>query len=254
MSVKNRCVCAMVLMIGGLLWAPTEPLLGQAGAWTGWITDEKCGPKGPSLEHKDCTLKAAKDGGKVVLYDVDTKRHLPLDDQELAQRHIGYLVTVRGSIKGNAITVASIERAPEARAAAAGSVTGTAGIGASQVLCTALSPDALGRTTSRAYTTTNSQFDNATLKHCEYRGGADVVSVTLALGAGARERFDTSTKFPGVQAVPGIGDLANWEPVRGTLSVFAGMRSVEVRVSPSHGTAVLRQEHARRIAALVLGR
>lgn len=143
-------------------------------------------------------------------------------------------------------------RSLDAQAATTGS--GAAGIGPSQVLCTTLTPEALGRLTSRAYATTNSQIDNATLKHCEYRGGADVVSVTLAIGAGARERFDTSTKFPGTQPVPGVGDLANWEPVRGTLSVLSGARAVEVRISPSHGAGALRQEHARRIAALVLGR
>jgi hypothetical protein len=42
--------------------------------------------------------------------------------------------------------------------------------------------------------------------------------------------------------------------VRGTLTVLAGARTVEVRVSPSHGTPALRQQHARAIATLVLSR
>ncbi len=124
---------------------------------------------------------------------------------------------------------------------------------AAPALCTSLTPDALGQITSRTYETTNSQIDNATLKHCEYRGGAHVVSVMLAIGTGARTRFDSAAKMPGIQPVSSVGDLANWEPVRGLLSVLAGERSVEVSVNASHGAPAARQQMASAIARSVLG-
>ena len=83
--------------------------------------------------------------------------------------------------------------------------------------------------------------------------GLLLMSATLALGSGARERYEASSKFPGVKAVSGIGDLASWEPARGTLSVLAGARAVDVRISPSHGSAAERRELSRQIAALALG-
>jgi hypothetical protein len=127
------------------------------------------------------------------------------------------------------------------------------GSGAPQVLCTTLTPETVGRITSRTYATTSSQIDNATLKHCEYRGGPAVVSVMLAIGAGARTRFDTAAKTPGVQPVPGVGDQASWEPVRGTLSVLAGEQSAEISVNASHGAPAARQQMATAIARAVLG-
>ncbi len=140
-----------------------------------------------------------------------------------------------------------------------GVVAGEPAVGAqgptagSRALCVALTPQALGQITSASYASTNSQIDNATLKHCEYRGGANVVSVMLATGPDARTRFDTAAKFPGLQAVSGVGDQANWLPVRGMLSVRAGQRSVEVSVSAGHGTAAVRQQMAVTIAQLALG-
>lgn len=128
-----------------------------------------------------------------------------------------------------------------------------AGTTTSQTLCTTLPPDALGTIASRSYTETTSQIDSATLKHCEYRGGAHVVSVMLAIGPEARTRFETAAKFPGVQPTPGVGDRANWEPVRGRLSVLARDRSVEVSVNGPHGTAAVRQQLAVAIARRALG-
>ena len=124
---------------------------------------------------------------------------------------------------------------------------------APQALCTSLTLEALGQITSRSYTETNSQVDTAALKHCEYRGGANVVSIMLAVGPDARSRFDTAAKMPGVQPVAGIGDQANWEPVRGKLAVLRSGQSVEVTVNAPHGAAAARQKMAVEVARRVLG-
>lgn len=121
-----------------------------------------------------------------------------------------------------------------------------------QTLCTQITPAALSAITSASYAETSSQIDTATMKHCEYRGGQDTVSIMLVTGSGAQERFDLSTRFPGIEPVSGIGDHANWEPVRGTLSLIAGDRAVEVRISKSHGADAARQQFARAIAQLLL--
>lgn len=123
---------------------------------------------------------------------------------------------------------------------------------APQTLCEQITPAALAAITSTSYSTTTSRIDTATMKHCEYRGGLNTVSLMLVLGPGSRERFDVSTRFPGIQPVSGVGDRANWEPVRGTLSILAGDRAVEGAVSSSHGAGPERQQLARQIAQLLV--
>lgn len=110
----------------------------------------------------------------------------------------------------------------------------------------------MGAITSASYTATTSQIDTTTVKHCEYRGGLHHVSVMFVRGSNAAERFETSARFPGIQTVPGLGDRANWERVRGTLSAIAGDRAVDISVSAAHGTDQVRQQFARQIAELVL--
>ena len=39
---------------------------GTKGTWTGWVTDEHCGAKGASADHKACAEKCLKDGSKLV--------------------------------------------------------------------------------------------------------------------------------------------------------------------------------------------
>ena len=146
--------------------------------------------------------------------------------------------------------------APPAASPAAGSPDASAAPGSPasspETLCAQVTPAAVGAITSASYSTTTSQVETAAMKHCEYRGGLNTVSLMLVLGPGARERFDMSTRFPGIQPVSGVGDRANWEPVRGTLSILAGDRAVEVTVSSSHGAGPARQQLAQQIAQLLV--
>ena len=96
---------ALILSLGLSLTA-------AEGKWTGWITDQKCGAKGAKAEHKECALKCAEAGEKLVFYNNADKKLYSLDNQELAKQHVGHEVTVEGTIddQGN-ITVAKIMQA-----------------------------------------------------------------------------------------------------------------------------------------------
>jgi hypothetical protein len=96
--------------------ALTLPLAARAdeGQWTGWITDDHCGAKGAKAEHKDCALKCLGDGGSLVFYNPADEKLYKLDNQDLAKEHLGHEVTVKGTVEGDAIKVASIEAAAAA--------------------------------------------------------------------------------------------------------------------------------------------
>lgn len=124
----------------------------------------------------------------------------------------------------------------------------------SGTLCARVAPAAIGQITGATYADTSSQADLPAMKHCEYRGGQNVVSITVIVGANAASRFQTSKQFPGIESVSNLGDAAVWEPVRGALSVLAGDRAVDVTVNRPHGSASVRQQFARQIVQLVLAR
>ena len=81
-----------------------------AGSWTGWITDEHCGAKGNSADHKGCALKCVKEhGAKLVFYNNADQKIYKLDNQDLAMKNVGQEVTVSGEVKDDAIKVSGIE-------------------------------------------------------------------------------------------------------------------------------------------------
>jgi hypothetical protein len=79
-----------------------------AGSWAGWVTDEQCGAKGANAAHKAGAEKCLEKGGKLVLYNSGDKKLYKLDKQDLARRHLGHEVMVRGSVAGDSIQVDSI--------------------------------------------------------------------------------------------------------------------------------------------------
>jgi hypothetical protein len=84
---------------------------GTAGSWTGWITDDHCAAKGAKAEHKDCAIKCLGNGGKLVFYNPADEKIYSLDKQDVAEKHLGHEVTVKGEVDGSAIKVQSIEMA-----------------------------------------------------------------------------------------------------------------------------------------------
>jgi hypothetical protein len=84
---------------------------GTKGTWTGWVTDEHCGAKGASADHKACAEKCAGRGDKLVFYNTEDKKIYSLDKQDLAKGSIGQEVKVTGEVDGKSIKVESISAA-----------------------------------------------------------------------------------------------------------------------------------------------
>jgi hypothetical protein len=84
---------------------------GTQGSWTGWVTDEHCGAKGASADHKACAEKCLEKGGKLVFYNTGDKKIYSLDNQDMAKKNIGHEVKVTGEVTGKDIKVASIDTA-----------------------------------------------------------------------------------------------------------------------------------------------
>jgi hypothetical protein len=98
-----------VLLSVALVFAFTLPLTAADSSWTGWISDSKCGAGGAKAEHRECALKCAEGGQKLVLVTSDSKVHA-LDNQALAKEHAGHQVTVHGSADASGdIKVSKIE-------------------------------------------------------------------------------------------------------------------------------------------------
>jgi hypothetical protein len=84
--------------------------LAESGSWTGWITDAKCAPKVKA----DCAKKCAEAGEKLVFVDSDAKTVIQVANQDALKGHEGHHVTLKGKLENGAITVSSVEMAPEA--------------------------------------------------------------------------------------------------------------------------------------------
>lgn len=81
----------------------------HAGSWTGWVTDDHCAAKGANAAHADCAKKCLGNGGKLVFYNAGDEKIYNLDNQKLAEEHLGHEVVVKGTAEGDTIKVESIE-------------------------------------------------------------------------------------------------------------------------------------------------
>jgi hypothetical protein len=84
--------------------------LAESGSWTGWITDARCAPRVKA----DCAKKCADAGEKLVFVDSDAKTIIQVANQDALKGHEGHHVTLKGKLENGAITVSSVEMAPEA--------------------------------------------------------------------------------------------------------------------------------------------
>lgn len=96
----------------GLLFALSVATLALAadGTWTGYISDSHCGAKGVGEKHADCAAKCVKEKGAsyVFVNDADHKVY-DITDQDKVAAHAGHHVTVKGSLDGDKLTVASLD-------------------------------------------------------------------------------------------------------------------------------------------------
>jgi hypothetical protein len=110
MSKKIGLFAALLAVVLLVATVPAKAA-GTAGSWNGWITDEACGAKGASADHKACAEKCMGKGSKLVLYNTGDKKIYHLDKQDMAKEHIGHEVTVTGTADGDKIAVDSIAAA-----------------------------------------------------------------------------------------------------------------------------------------------
>jgi hypothetical protein len=113
-SMKRLSVGLVASLV--LLALASVPLF--AGAETsvsGYITDSHCKGEGAKDGHKDCALKCAHEkGAKLGVWDAASSKFYTLDDQKKAEEFAGMSVTVKGTVEGETLKVASITKAEKA--------------------------------------------------------------------------------------------------------------------------------------------
>jgi hypothetical protein len=86
--------------------------LAADGTWTGYISDSECGAKGANEKHTACAAKCVKEhGAKYVFVNDADKKVYAIDDQDKVSAHAGHHVTVKGSVDGDNLKLASISMA-----------------------------------------------------------------------------------------------------------------------------------------------
>jgi hypothetical protein len=105
MKNKFAAVMAFALCSGALAFAAESSM-------TGYISDSNCGAKGASEKHAECAAKCVKEKGAsyVFVNDADHKVY-SIDAQDKVAGHAGHHVTVKGSVDGDNLKLASIEMA-----------------------------------------------------------------------------------------------------------------------------------------------
>lgn len=105
-AMKKAIAATACLAVLALLAIPVAAHAG--GSWSGWITDEACGAKGNSADHKNCAVKCAEKGSPLVFLNSADKKIYHLDKQDLAKKFAGDEVTLTGTASGDKIAVDQI--------------------------------------------------------------------------------------------------------------------------------------------------
>lgn len=79
----------------------------SAGIWSGTVLSSACNADEAFNESRECTKDLP--GAKLALYDDTTRVMYSLEPQKTLTAHLGDTVTVRGTLDGETIHVASIE-------------------------------------------------------------------------------------------------------------------------------------------------
>src|SRR6266436_4314770 len=105
MKIRFASILVVALLVSAFAFA------GDA-SWTGYITDSKCGVKAAHAGAEECTVKCIKEGAKYVFVNDADKKVYAIDDQDKIAAHAGHHVTVKGSVEGDNMKVASVDMAP----------------------------------------------------------------------------------------------------------------------------------------------
>jgi hypothetical protein len=82
------------------------------GSWTGYISDDMCGPKNAHEGGAECTTKCVTEhGAKYVFVNDGDKKVYAIDPQDKVAAHAGHHVVVKGTVDGSTLKLTSIEMA-----------------------------------------------------------------------------------------------------------------------------------------------
>ena len=97
--------------IAATLFAGTLALAADS-SMTGWISDSQCGVKGANEKAGECTTKCVKEhGAKYVFVNDADKKVYVVDAKDKVAAHAGHHVTVKGTVDGETLKLATIDMA-----------------------------------------------------------------------------------------------------------------------------------------------
>ncbi len=99
------CTLELLLVLAGV--AAGQNHTANSGAWSGTIVYSSCDADEAFAESSECTTKAP--GAKLALYDDTNRVMYDLEPQAPAAGHLGDSVTIRGTLDGDTIRVASLK-------------------------------------------------------------------------------------------------------------------------------------------------
>jgi hypothetical protein len=108
MKKNLMALVVLILAAAGLTLMAQDA---KPARWTGIVTDQMCTKMGVKLTDAACAAKCVAAGSKYALYETATKRVYVLDMQDEAAKFAGQTVSVRGTMDGDTIKVASIKAA-----------------------------------------------------------------------------------------------------------------------------------------------
>lgn len=104
---KLLTLCLVLLSCAATLAAKQTNMANSADTWSGTLVSSSCNADEAFGENPDCTQNVP--GAKVSLYDDTDRVMYGLAPQESISAHLGDSVTVRGTLDGATIHVASVE-------------------------------------------------------------------------------------------------------------------------------------------------
>ena len=107
MNKSHALAGALSILLAAFFTAAGQSETAKTRSWSGVIINNSCTVDEAFAETPKCTAETP--GTTLELYDDTIRQVFALDPQEQAKGHLGDSVTIRGTLNGNAIHVASLQ-------------------------------------------------------------------------------------------------------------------------------------------------
>jgi hypothetical protein len=104
---KHAWVSVFAILLAATFTLASQSEKTNVSSWSGVIVNGSCNADEAFAEAAKCTAETP--GSPLALYDDTIRQVFALDPQDQAKGHLGDSVTVRGTLEGTAIHVASIQ-------------------------------------------------------------------------------------------------------------------------------------------------